>query len=65
MMKLPFGRKPRESDPEPSSAAFAAYCDEERERLRDAGEPFDEARFQAAVNLVVGRLKGIEREERT
>ena len=64
MMKFPFGRRSRDGDPEPSSVAFAAYCDEQRERLRDAGEPLDEKRFQAAVDLVLARLKGIEREER-
>jgi hypothetical protein len=64
MMKFPFGRRSREGDPEPPSAAFAAYCDEERERMRDAGEPFDEGRFRAAVELALGRLKSIEREER-
>jgi hypothetical protein len=63
MMKFPFGRKSREGDPEPSSAAFAAYCDEERERMRDAAEAFDEGRFRAAVDLVLGRLRAMEREE--
>ena len=62
MMKFPFNRKAKEVDLERASSAFVAYCEEQRERWRDADEPLDEGRFQAAVDLALGRLKSIERE---
>ncbi|MCU0833798.1 MAG: hypothetical protein MUC77_05070 [Chromatiaceae bacterium] len=64
MIRLPFGRKPAgEAAPRPS-AAFAAWCEEELERRRDARADFDEPAFRAAVALALGRLKAKEREGR-
>jgi hypothetical protein len=64
MLKLPFGRRARDAEPQAPSEFFAAYCEAERERLRDAGEALDERRFQAAVDLALARLRAIEDEER-
>ncbi|MEA3275888.1 MAG: hypothetical protein U9Q81_11470 [Pseudomonadota bacterium] len=64
MIKLPFGRKPKEDIPHRPSTAFALYCREELERLHDSGEPFDEARFAAAVDLAESRLKALDEEDK-
>lgn len=66
MIKLSFSRKQTDDpsgDGGRASAAFAAYCRRERERLRDAGEAVDEERFQAAMDLVLDRLRALEIEE--
>jgi hypothetical protein len=63
MIKLPFSRKSKDDLDERPVETFTRYCDDERERLRDAGEPFDEARFQAAVDLALARLQARERGE--
>lgn len=63
MIKLPFSLKSKEDPNERPSEAFAAYCDKELERMRDAGEDFDEARFKAAVELALQRLRAVEEEE--
>jgi len=64
MLKLPFARKPKDEDAERSSVAFADYCREELERLRDSGGAFDEEEFRAAVDLAIGRLEALENEEK-
>lgn len=50
--------------PEPAGPAqdFAAFCDEERERRRNSGEPFDEERFDEAVDLVLRKLQALAEE---
>lgn len=63
MIKLPFSLKSKDDPNERPSAAFAAYCDAELERLRDSGGAFDEPRFRAAMNLALARLRVIEKEE--
>jgi len=62
MIRLPFVRRPGGEAAQRPSAAFAAWCEVELERRRDAGGDFDEAGFRAAVALAVGRLKAKERE---
>lgn len=61
MIRLPFSRKPKDEGPESPSSAFSAWCREELERRSDAGDAFDEARFRAAMDLAVSRLKTLER----
>lgn len=63
MIKLPFSRQSGDGSPDGPSASFADYCREELERRRDSGTPFDEAQFQAAVDLAVGRLQSMEGED--
>lgn len=46
------------------SEQFAEYCAAEREHRRNAGEGFDEALFQEAVNLVVRKLQMLQDEGR-
>jgi hypothetical protein len=65
MIKLPFSLKSKEDPNARPSAAFTAYCDAELERRRDSGEDFDEARFRAAVELALTRLRAAEDEEGT
>jgi hypothetical protein len=65
MIKLPFSLKSKEDPNERPSVAFAAYCDRELERMRDAGEELDEARFRAAMDLALRRLRSAEGEEVT
>lgn len=62
MMRLPFGRRSAGPGTQRPSDAFAAWCEEELERRRDAGAEFDEDAFRAAVTLALGRLKARERE---
>jgi hypothetical protein len=62
MIKLPFSRKSKHEDADKPSVAFSDYCREELERRRDCGGDFDEERFQAAVDLAIGRLQGMEEE---
>ena len=64
MIKLPFSRKSRDDLDESPADTFTRYCSDERERLRDAGDPFDEARFQKAMDLALARLAAVERGER-
>jgi hypothetical protein len=40
-----------------SATEFIAYCDTERERRRNSGEPFDEERFAQALELVLAKLR--------
>lgn len=40
-----------------SAREFLAYCDAERERRRNSGEAFDEAAFDQAVEMVLGKLR--------
>lgn len=63
MIKLSFGRKPRETAAVRPSSGFADYCRDELERLKDSGESFDQAEFQAAVELALERLDALESEE--
>lgn len=46
------------------SEQFAEYCAAELEHRRNAGEGFDEALFQQAVDLVVRKLQTLEDEGR-
>ena len=61
MMRLPFSRKPTGDGGKSAEAAFSEYCGEELERRRDSGTELDEARFQAAVDLAIGRLREMRR----
>lgn len=45
-----------------TAGEFLDYCEEERERRRDSGEPFDETLYQEAVDMVLRRLQNKERE---
>ena len=65
MMKLPFSRKQKDGDAHRPCVAFAEYCREEIERLRDSGDSFAEDEFQAAVDLALTRLRAFEEEEKT
>lgn len=64
MIKLPFSLRSKDDDTYKASVAFAAYCKEELERRKDAGQPFEETRFLAAKDLAVARLEALEDEER-
>jgi len=44
----------------PSAVEFFAYCEAERERLRNTGQPFDEAFFNAAVDLALRKFQALE-----
>jgi len=44
----------------PSALEFFAYCEAERDRLRNTGEAFDEALFNAAVELALRKFQTIE-----
>lgn len=63
MIKLSFGRSSKGDDSNKSYAMFLAYCQEERERRRDAGSGCDEELFQAAVDLALARLQALEQGE--
>ncbi len=39
-----------------STAEFIAYCDCERERRLSSGEPFDQERFEKAIEMVLAKL---------
>ena len=39
-----------------SAEEFLAYCDAERERRLNSGEPFDQEAFEAAVQMVLDKL---------
>ena len=65
MIRIPFSRASKDRDGDKPSAAFSDYCQEELERRRDSGADFDEGRFQAAVDLAVGRLRAMEEKEGT
>ena len=39
---------------------FAEFCEEERERRIRAGTGFDAARYEAIVELVMGKLRGLD-----
>lgn len=63
MIKFPFSSRSKDDSEALPSKAFAAYCDAELERLRDAGGSFDEARFREAADLALSRLRAAEGEE--
>jgi len=44
----------------PSALEFFAYCEVERDRLRNTGEAFDETLFNAAVELALRKFQTIE-----
>ena len=44
----------------PSALEFFAYCEAERDRLRNSGEAFDEALFNAAVDLALRKFRTLE-----
>ena len=44
----------------PSAIEFFTYCEAERERRRNTGEPFDEALFTAAVELALRKFQTLE-----
>jgi len=62
-MRIPFGRTAKEEDGDRPADAFADYCRDELERRRDSGSGLDEKRFEAAVALVVSRLRAMEAGE--
>ena len=64
MIKFPFSFKSKDDSNARPSAAFSAYCQAELERLRDTDETLDEARFKAAVELALSRLRTLERKEK-
>jgi hypothetical protein len=41
----------------PSSEEFLNYCTAERERRKNSGEPFDEAQFEQAMQMVLAKLR--------
>lgn len=41
---------------------FIDFCEEERQRRRNAGEVFDEKRFDEVMELVLGKLRSLEVE---
>ena len=45
------------------SEEFTAYCEVEFERRRNAGDTFDEALNRAAMELVLDKLAGHDREQ--
>lgn len=63
MIKIPFSRTAKDGDGDRPSAAFSDYCRDELERRRDSDADFDEDRFKAATDLVVGRLRAMEENE--
>ncbi|MCG6863018.1 MAG: hypothetical protein LJE70_17345 [Chromatiaceae bacterium] len=63
MIRIPFSRTSKDDDSDKPSVAFSEYCRDELERRRDTGVGFDEARFEAAVELAVGRLQAMEDKE--
>jgi hypothetical protein len=40
-----------------SAEEFLAYCNAERERRLNSGEPFDQQAFDAAVQMVLDKLR--------
>lgn len=42
---------------------FAEFCIEERARRIRAGEAFDAARYEAVVELVMAKLRGLDEDE--
>ncbi len=44
------------------SRDFAAYCEAEFERRRNADEPFDEAAYREAMEMTLRRLRTLEDE---
>ena len=41
---------------------FARYCEQEFERRRNSGEPFDEAAYREAMEMTLLRLQAMEEE---
>jgi hypothetical protein len=52
------------SGPVKPSEEFSAYCEADFERRLNAGEPFDEALYQRARDMVLDRLLRLEEEGR-
>lgn len=46
------------------AAEFTCYCEGEFERRRNAGDEFDEAGYQEAMELALARLRVLEDEGR-
>jgi hypothetical protein len=40
-----------------SAEEFLAYCNAERERRLNSGEPFDQEAFDAAIQMVLDKLR--------
>lgn len=40
-----------------SAEEFLAYCNAERERRLNSGEPFDEEAFEQAIQMVLDKLR--------
>jgi len=45
-----------------SAEEFLNYCNAERERRLNSGEPFDQAAFDEAVEMVLARLRALAEE---
>ncbi|CAK0781171.1 hypothetical protein CCP3SC15_890015 [Gammaproteobacteria bacterium] len=45
----------------PSAVEFLAYCEVEYERRTSSGNPFDESLFRSAVDLVLRKLRHLEK----
>ena len=45
-----------------SAQEFLNYCNAERERRLNSGEPFDQAAFDEAVEMVLARLSALAEE---
>lgn len=45
---------------EASIHAFQFHCQEFFSWRRDSGEPFDEGLYREAMEMVIGKLKGLE-----
>ncbi|MCU0767310.1 MAG: nodulation protein E [Gammaproteobacteria bacterium] len=43
-----------------SAIEFYTYCEAERERRRNTGESFDEALFDAAIELALRKFQALE-----
>jgi hypothetical protein len=43
-----------------SALEFYTYCEAERERRRNTGQPFDEAAFDAALELALRKFQALE-----
>lgn len=52
-----------ENSPRGPLYEFLVYCQEERERCRNSGEPFDETLFDEAVDLAERKIKTLLGEE--
>jgi len=60
MIRIPFGRTTKDGEDEKPSEVFSEYCRDELERRRDTGAGLNEKRFEAAMDLVIKRLRSME-----